>query len=391
MRRRFFLSACVACYNVPMIHYLRDAKRSSLRGTALLRLDFNTEDDWRMRAVLPTIKFLLKTSERIVIVSHKGRPDGVDKKFSLRKNATTLARFLGRKVIFVGVDAGKGASPRSTFDFSGIKQQIETSPRGSIFLLENLRFDPREEKNDPKFAQTLASLADFYVNDAFAVSHRANASVVAIAKFLPSYAGLELENEIASLSRVMKDPKHPFVYIVGGGKAADKLDVLKFFKTKVDCFLLGGGPANTLLALDGMDIKKSTHDTDPKDIKALKSFATDKKIIMPVDFLWRGDVIADIGPNSVKLFAQKIATARMILWNGPLGPIEKPFDPRGSVSVAKAVVKNRRAFSVSGGGETVALLKKYKLDKKFSFISTGGGAMIDFLAGKKLPGIEALR
>jgi 3-phosphoglycerate kinase len=363
-----------------MIKYLSVAPASALRGTVLLRLDFNTEDDWRMLAVLPTIKFLLKTSVKVVIVSHKGRPDGVDKKFSLRKNAATLEKWLKKKVVFI-----------NNFNFPAIKKTIEKSPRGSIFLLENLRFNPGEEKNDPKFAEQLASLANFYVNDAFAVDHRANASVVAITKFLPSYAGFELEREIASLSRVMKNPKHPFLYIVGGGKAADKLGVLKFFKNKADWFLLGGGPANTLLSLHGINIGKSTHDIDPKDIKELKKVSSGKKIFMPIDFRWRADAIIDIGPKSIKLFERKIMAARTILWNGPLGPVEKPIDPRGSILIAKAIGKNRRAFSVSGGGETVMLLKKYKLDKKFSFISTGGGAMIDFLAGKKLPGIESLR
>ena len=363
----------------PMISYLRDADRRLLRGTALLRLDFNTEDDWRMRAVLPTIKFLLKTSEKIVIASHHGRPIGTDKKLSLRKNAATLSRFLWRKVIFM-----------PDFDFEKIKEEIKRAPRGSMFLLENLRFNPGEEKNDPKFAKQLASLADFYVNDAFAVDHRANASLVAITKFLPSYAGFELENEIKSLSVLIKKPKHPFVFIVGGAKAADKLGAITYFKKKADWFLLGGGPANTILTLRGMDVKKSVRDTDPRDIKEMKLFSRNKKIIVPLDFRWHADAIWDIGPKSAVLFAKKIAAARTILWSGPLGLIEKSAYARGSIAVAKAVVKNRKALSVMGGGETVTFLEKYKLDKKFSFISTGGGAMIDFLAGKKLPGIVAL-
>lgn len=362
-----------------MIRYLSATNPSALRGTALLRLDFNTEDDWRMEAVIPTITSLLKTSSRIVIVSHKGRPVGADKKFSLRKNAITLSRLLKRKVIFI-----------DHFDFAAIKQKIDASPRGSLFLLENLRFNAGEEKNDPKFAKQLASLADFYVNDAFAVSHRANASVVAITKFLPSYAGLELEREIASLSRAIKNPKRPIVVVAGGAKAADKLSVLTFFRNKADWFLLGGGPANTILSIRGMDVKKSVRDTDRKDVAVLQKFSRSKNVIVPIDFVWHDGFIWDIGPKTAAMFSAKIAKAKTVIWSGPLGFIEKPAYAKGSIVVAKAIVKNRKAFSLTGGGETVMFLKQYHFDEKFSFISTGGGAMIDFLAGKKLPGIVAL-
>ncbi|HVO28836.1 MAG TPA: phosphoglycerate kinase [Candidatus Paceibacterota bacterium] len=362
-----------------MLRFLSETGRKPPVGTALLRLDFNTEDDWRMRAVLPTIKFLLKTSPRIVIASHKGRPRGFEKELSLRKNAAALSRLLGRKVVFV-----------PDFNFKKIKEDVAASPRGSIFLLENLRFEPGEEANSPRFARQLASLADFYVNDAFAVSHRANASVAAVAKLLPGYAGLELEREIRSLSRVMRNPKRPVVFIVGGAKAADKLDVLKFFRNRADWFLLGGGPANTVLALRGMDIKQSIRDTDPKNIPALKKFSHSRKVVVPVDFHWHGDRIWDIGPETAADFAKKLAAAGTILWSGPLGMIEKPAFAKGSIAVARAVTRNRRAFSVSGGGETVMFLRQYRFDRRFSFISTGGGAMIDFLAGRKLPGIAAL-
>lgn len=377
-----------------MIRYLRDAERQKLRGTVLLRLDFNTEDDWRMRACIPTVQFLSKTGARIVIVSHRGRPvpwlnghrahlSRVEKPLSLRRNAVALGKLLNRKVNFI-----------DHFDFPRVRQAIDMSPRGSIFLLENLRFAPGEEKNDPKFARQLASLADFYVNDAFAVSHRANASVVAITKFLPSYAGLELEHEIISLTRAMKNPLRPLVFIAGGAKVSDKLGVLKYFKNRADWFLLGGGPANTVLSLRGIDVKKSVHDTDAKDIKEVAAFSRSKKVMIPEDFRWHGDFIWDIGPKTVAAFGEKIAAAKTIVWSGPLGLIEKPSFASGSIAAARAVARatarRRGAFSLAGGGETVMFLKKYKLDKKFSFISTGGGAMLDFLAGKKLPGIVAL-
>ncbi|HEX4103907.1 MAG TPA: phosphoglycerate kinase [Candidatus Paceibacterota bacterium] len=362
------------------IKYLSATPAARLRGTALLRLDFNTEDNWRMVAVLPTIKLLLKTSAKIVIVSHKGRPAGVQRKFSLRKNAGTLSRLLKRKLFFM-----------PHFQFAQIKKQIEAAPKGSIFLLENLRFLKGEEANDAALAKQLASLADFYVNDAFAVSHRANASVVAITKFLPHYAGLELESEITSLSRAMLQPKHPLVMILGGAKAADKLGIIKYFKSKTDWFLLGGGPANTILAMKGMDVKRSVRDTNTKDLGALKPLLKWPKVILPTDFVWHNDRMLDLGPKSVAAFAQKIAGARTIVWSGPLGAIETTRFARASVAIARAVIKNKKAFSVAGGGETVMFLKQYGLDKKFSFISTGGGAMVDFLGGKKLPGIEALK
>ncbi len=372
------------------IAFLRKARAGDVRGTALLRLDFNAEDDWRMRAALPTVRFLLDASCRIVIVSHRGRPAGVriadgaprgfDKKLSLRKDAARLRKLLRRKVAFV-----------DHFRFPEIKKRVAAAPAGSIFLLENLRFLPGEEADDPALARALASLADFYVNDAFAVSHRANASVTAVAKLLPSYAGLELEKEIRCLSRVMRAPRRPLAVVIGGAKAADKLGVIKYFERRADEFLLGGGSANTVLAMRGMDVKRSARDTDPKDLALLRRAAYSRKVLLPSDFAWSGGRILDIGPKTARAFAEKIAAARTIFWSGPLGFIEKKRFTKGSLAVARAVARNRRAFSVTGGGETVMFLKKYKLDAKFSFVSTGGGAMLDFLAGKKLPGIEVLR
>ena len=373
-----------------MIEFLSKADPGRLRGTALLRLDFNTEDNWRMEAAVPTIRFLLRTASKTVIISHRGRPDpgliGSDKKIgaanaklSLEKDAANLENLLKRKVMFL------------TFRPLGeAKKAIAAAPDGSVIVLENIRFFAGEEKNDPKFARELALLGDFYVNDAFAVSHRANASVSAVTKFLPSYAGLEMENEIKFLGRAIAKPKQPLVFILGGAKAGDKLGVITYFKKKADWFLLGGGPANTMLALRGMDVKKSIRDTDPKSLAALEQFALFGKIVLPQDFVWHKSAIVDFGPKTVRAFSQKVAAARMIAWSGPLGMIEVARYAKGTLALARAIAKNRRAFSVAGGGETVMFLKKHKLDKKFSFISTGGGAMVDFLAGKKLPGIVAL-
>jgi 3-phosphoglycerate kinase len=349
-----------------------------IKGTALLRLDFNTEDDWRMKAVLPTIKFLLKNGCKIVILSHRGRPIGADKKFTLKEDASVLARLLKKKVIFI-----------NHFNFGRIKRTVAESRHGSIFLLENLRFSRGEEENDPKLAEQLASLGDFYVNDAFAVSHRANASIVAITRFLPSYAGLELEAELAHLSRIMVRPKRPLVVAVGGAKVLDKLGVLQYFRNKADWFLLGGESANTMLAVRGMDVKNSLRDEDGA-AAAIKAIARYPNLVLPVDYVWRKDAIVDIGPKSCSLFKKKIAAARTIVWSGPFGLIDvRPYE-WGSLKIAKAITNNRKALSVAGGGETVMFLRRVRLDKKFTFISTGGGAMLDFLAGKKLPGIVAL-
>lgn len=371
-----------------MIKYLSKTNKKKFEGVAIVRLDFNTEDDWRLRASLPTLKFLIKAKAKILILSHRGRPleklkikKAIGKnldKFSLRKDARVLARLLGRKVIFI-----------PHFGFSETKLILNQAPKGSVFLLENLRFLESEEKNDMKLGRDLALLGDYYINDAFAVSHRANASVVAITKFLPSYGGLGLEAEILNLSQVMKNPKRPLVLIVGGGKAKDKVGILKYFKNKADKIILGGGAANTLLFLKGFSIGDSIADrADKKDFAPILKY---KNIVLPMDFRMSNKKILDIGEKTAVLFGQAISQAKTIIWNGPLGLIEdKRFDD-GTIAIARAIGKNRRAYSLAGGGETVMFLKKYKLDKNFSFISTGGGAMLEFLAGEKLPGIEALK
>lgn len=373
-----------------MLRYLSKTNPNQLRGAALLRLDFNTADNWRLEAALPTVRFLAKNADYILIVSHRKRPDvtvkdgvpeGKDaEKYSLKKNAEVLGKLLKRKVVFI-----------PHFRFNEIKLQLAMSPKGSIFLLENIRFLPGEAENDGKLGKTLAGLANYYVNDAFPVSHRANASLVAVTKYLPSYAGFGMEREITSLGRVVKTPKHPFVVIVGGGKAADKLEVIKNFRNKADYFLLGGAPANTMLRLSGVDVRQSLVDDDPRNAAVFKSFLKNKKVILPVDWKWDGDMILDIGDDTAAEYASIIKSARTILWAGPMGFFEKPKFAKGNIAIAKAVASNRKAFTLTGGGETVSFLKAHKLDKKFSFISTGGGAMIEFLAGDKLPGIEALK
>ncbi len=362
-----------------MIKYLSKANRKSLEGTALLRLDFNTKDEWRMEAAIPTIRFLLKRCEKLVILSHRGRPKGFDNKLRLSKDAANLRKLLRRKINFL-----------ADFDFPAIKKRIASSPRKSVFVLENLRFLKGEQENDRILAKKLAALGDFYVNDAFAVSHRKDASLVAITEFLPSYAGLELEKEIKFLSRSMEKQKKPFVVVLGGAKAHDKLGVLEFFRNKADWFILGGAAANTLLFLKGIKTEKSLMNGDASDLKKLRSVLGYKNLILPVDWLTEKRAIFDIGRKTADSFLDKIRRAKTVIWSGPMGMVEKEKFSHGTLAVARGIAKNKNAFSIAGGGETVTFLKKHRLVQKFSFISTGGGAMLRFLAGEKLPGIVAL-
>lgn len=338
------------------MHLLSSLPLSRLKNkVAILRLDFNTEDNWRMDASLPTVRFLAKHCAAVVIVSHKGRPKGFEAKLSLRRNARILAEKLKQKVRFM-----------PDFNFPAIAAQVRTAPKGSIFMLDNLRFLPGESKNDPKLAKQLAALGDLYINDAFAVSHRANASVVAITKYLPSYAGFELEQEIDHLGQAIKHPKKPLAIILGGAKIEDKLRVYDNLKAKASVFLIGGALTEDII----------------------KTLAR-PKIVFPTDFRKSGTDIRDIGPKTAKEYCRILRTAKTILWNGPVGDINHAWSAQGTTALARCVAKNRN--SIVGGGETVMFLKKLKLDNRIGFISTGGGAMLDFLAGMKLPGLEALK
>lgn len=358
------------------MRYIRTASLEELKGTALLRLDFNTEDDWRMKASLPTLEFLLGKADKVVILSHKGRPQGIDPKLSLQKPGEDLKALLGKEVKFI-----------SEFDFTKMRGEITMAPSGSVFLLENLRFLPGEERNDSVLAQELASLGSFYVNDAFAVSHRANSSVEAITKYLPSYAGLGLEKEIENLSKVMKSPEKPFVLILGGAKAEDKLEVVKTLQAQADSVLLGGAAANTLMELKGTEINGSLAAEHPEQFKDFLNF---QNIFLPQDWVTKEGKILDIGPQSIEIFSEKIKNAKTVVWNGPMGMIEEAEYREGTKKLAEAVAENKSLFSIVGGGETIMFLKKMGLDKNISFISTGGGAMLEFLVGKELPGIKAL-
>lgn len=363
-----------------MIKFLSKINHKKVEGVAILRLDFNTEDSWRIDAALPTIKFLKKIASKIIIISHKGRPKNFDKKLSLKKESQYLSKKLKTKINFI-----------PHFNFKLIKQKINAAPKGSIFVLENIRFLKEEYSGDRKLAKNLAKLGDYFVNDAFAVSHRKQTSITELPKLLPSYAGLELEKEIFYLSQILKKPKRPLILILGGAKAKDKLPLIQKFKNKANWILIGGGAANTMLFLKGIKIYKSLYEKDKEILNQFKEILNYKNLILPIDWKIHKKQILDIGEKTIQLFKNKIKLAKTIIWNGPLGKIENKTFAKGTIEIAKTVAKNSKALSVVGGGETIMILKKYKLDKKIKFISTGGGAMLEFLINKKIPGIQALQ
>ena len=363
------------------MRFLKDIPASLLSGRAIVRIDLNSSDNWRLLCASKTLKLLSQKAKAVLILSHAGRPDignPVDfKKFSLKSRTKDISKLLKKEVIFLK-------------DISEAEKQFKTCDSKKVFLLENLRFDSGEEKNDKVLAGKLALLGNYYVNDAFAVSHRANASVSAITKFIPSFAGFNFEDEIKNLSKAIANPKKPLVVILGGGKSADKVGIINFLKNKAKWFLLGGASANTLLHLTGVNMQNSLRETDSKVLSKMKSLLKLENILLPFDCKKEGKTVLDIGELTACEYASKIAEAGTVVWAGPLGLFEKKKFAGGSLAIAKAIIKNKKSFSIVGGGETVEFLRENKMDKYFDFVSTGGGAMLEFLAGKKLPGIEAL-
>lgn len=333
-------------------------KKSNLTGkVCLLRVDFNVDpsagsgrdhqDALRLESSLPTMKWLLNKGARLVILSHRGRPEGIDPKLSLKIFAPFLQKNLKEKIEF-------------------LKEIPSSLPKGRVILIENLRFWPGEEGDDAKFAHRLARLGDFYVNDAFAVCHRKNSSVTQLPKLLPSYAGLLLEKEIKTLSAAMKNPKKPLVLIFGGTKVSDKLPIIKNLLPKAGRILIGSSVLNDIGLL-------------PKSGKVFK----------PIDWVEQDHLAMDIGPLTAELFIGEIKKAKTIIWNGPVGKFEDKKFVVGSRALAKAVAASK-AFSIIGGGETTQLILELGLRKKIGFLSTGGGAMLEFLSGNELPGIKVL-
>lgn len=367
----------------------------------LVRVDFNVpvkegkiKDDSRIVASISTIKYLLKNGAKVILVSHLGRPEGVDKKLTLQPVAERLSELIKKPVCFSNLD-----------------EFINLTKLPKLTLLENVRFYPEEEKNDKKFAKKLASLADIFVLDGFAVAHRGSASVSGVAKFLPAYAGLLLESEITNLSQLINKPKKPYIAVLGGAKIETKLPVLKSVLKKADSILLGGGLVNTCMWAKGYSIGKSLVDKEFKK-EALELWKS-KKIIFPVDVVV-GDIagkkyrvvnldkknniknteaIFDIGPATIRLYAKYIKLAKTLVWNGAVGYFEqKPYD-MGTMSIARLVASRSKgkAFGVIGGGETIQTMEMVGMIKDMDFVSTGGGAMLEFLSGKKLPGVEAVK
>jgi phosphoglycerate kinase len=373
-----------------------------------VRVDFNVPlnngdvgDDSRIRAAIPTIQWLIDRGSSVVLASHLGRPKGQAKpELSLQPVAERLGALLQRSVLFANDVVGQSASTMAA--------ALEP---GEILLIENLRFEPGEESNDPLLARKLADLADVYVNDAFGAAHRAHASTAAIAGNLPSAAGLLMASEVRALSTVLRDPKTPLVVILGGAKVSDKIGVIKSFVGKADAILIGGGMANTFLAAQGFEIGNSLVEADRVDLaRLLLQEASDAGVtlllpvdvnvataidrpdtshIVPVREVKAEQMILDIGPETVRHFDEWIANAGTIVWNGPMGVFETPPFDAGTRGVAAAVAV-AEGYSVVGGGDSIAALQKLGLTAEIDHVSTGGGASLEFLEGKELPGIAAL-
>jgi phosphoglycerate kinase len=389
-----------------------------------IRVDFNVpikngriEDDTRMVASLPTIKHAISNGAKVILASHLGRPlkdkkkaeeKGGEfnlKKYSLEPVAVRLSELLGREIAFAEDCIGEKAL-----------QKVEAMKEGDVLLLENLRFYAGEEKNDEAFASKLAKLADVYVNDAFGAAHRAHASTAGITKFLqPAVAGFLMEKELTYLSKVLDNPERPFVAILGGAKVSDKIPVIEsLINRKADKLLIGGAMAYTFFKAQGLAVGKSLVEDDmmPKALEIMEKaekngvkllLPTDHQVVdsydplhsrrtIPIEFTNVGLVGLDIGIETVAIFSRELEGAKTIFWNGPMGMFEeKPFD-EGTVAIAKAVAEatEKGAVSIVGGGDSVAAVNQAGLADQISHISTGGGATLEFLAGKSLPGVEAL-
>lgn len=365
---------------------------------ALVRVDFNVPikngkvtDDFRVRSALPTIEFLRKNGAKVILISHLESNDGGN------PSLEPVAKHLN------------GLAGQATFikDWKDANGEIEMSPSGSVFLLENLRFFEGEKANDPRFARELASLGDIYVNEAFSVDHREHASIVGVPKYISSYAGLQLEKEIANLSKAF-NPTHPFLFILGGAKFETKLPLLEKFMDIADMVFVGGALANDLFKAKGYEIGRSLI----SDAKDLGRYLKNQKLALPVDIvngqketkpadgMSADDQNLDAGPKTVKSLRVEVAKARFILWNGPLGMYEDGYKGP-TLELAKIIAERTErgardaedkdeVQSIVGGGDTLAAIAELGIEDRFTFISTGGGAMLDFLAKGTLPGIEAL-
>jgi len=377
----------------------------------LVRADFNVPldeasgaitDDSRIRATLPTIKYLIERKARVILCSHLGRPGGkVVEKLRLAPVAQRLSELLGQKV---EVAPHFSIGPQ-------VEKKVESLKEGDVLLLENLRFQPGESENAPAFAQALAGLADMYVNDAFGASHRVHASIVGVANYLPAVAGLLLEKEINVLEDILAKPAHPFAELAGGAKVSDKIAVFENTLDKVDCLLIGGGMAATFLKAKSYEVGSSLVEDDKLDFaaKLLKDAAErGVHLLLPVDVVIADKItaeaevkivsaeeilpnweIVDIGPKTITNFSEELRRCKTVFWNGPMGVYEIAKFAQGTQAMAK-LLASLKASTVVGGGSTAEVVTAMKLADKMTFVSTGGGASLRFLGGKKLPGVEVL-
>ncbi len=351
----------------------------------LVRCDFDVPlkngrvvDDFRIKASLDTIKYLIKHKAKIILLAHLDRPKGENiPSLSLSPVQDKLTELLELSVLKAPDCIGKV-----------VEEAVAKLQSGEVLLLENLRFHKEEEKNNRSFAKKLARLGDIFINEAFANSHRAHASMIGIPRFLPTVAGLHLVQEVKVLSEAISRPKHPVVVVIGGAKVLTKIKVIENLSKIADLILLGGVTANVFLKFRGFNIGKSK--TDKEAEKYLKKDNLNwLKIHLPTDFS-PNSLILDIGPKTAKTFAEIISKAKTIIWSGPMGVFEKERFASGTKKIAQAIAKSS-GFSIVGGGDTIAALNRFDLLEKIDYISTGGGAMLEFLAGKKLPGLEALK